>query len=199
MKLSVIVPYLSKSKAFPLFKDILYENTENEFELIEIVNSKDVYGAYNKGALQATGDIIVCINDDMFLEKGWDKEVVKYSAPYRVITFMGVVEKIKSFNHNKSIIMDFGDSPETFKRKEFEEFCLTAKIDTGDKEYGDGTGWLQPMSMLKENWVPYPNKIKYPYSNDITYFYDILPRYNFEFIAVRAFCYHLQNYSKELL
>lgn len=196
MKLSIVVPYLGKSEAFPLFKKILYENTVNEFELIEIVNSRDVYGAYNYGALKATGDLIVCMNDDMFVSKNWDELFVKYAAPYTILTMMGVVERLSSSTHKKSIIKDFGYSPHTYKRKEFEEFSKSLSLTT---ECVEGFGWLQPMSMLKENWIPYPNKIKYPEPNDLDYFQQILPLYGFKFLKVRSFCYHLQNYSKELL
>ena len=103
---------------------------------------------------------------------------------------------VYGYIHNKSIIKDFGSSPDTYKRKEFEEFCNSLSF---APEYVTGFGWLQPMAMLKENWIPYPNKIKYPEPNDLDYFQQILPLYHFEFLKVRSFCYHLQNYSKELL
>lgn len=200
MKLSIVVPYLSRSKAFPICKEHIYKNTINEFEIVEVVNSRDVYGAYNTGAAKANGDILVMIGDDMFFSKGWDEYIVKYIKPYTIV-FTHLIEKEAGQLHNFNILQDFGDNPENFNSEKFQQFCNYLEDKVPEAIVGQ-RGWYQPFAVLKSNWVPYPNKIKWPNeheANDIVLIEKILPLYGFDQVRVRSFAYHLQKYTEKYL
>lgn len=190
--ISIIVPYLSNSRCIDLFKNIIKENTISKYELIEIIDNTDVYAAFNEGVKKANGNIIILLNDDMFVCKGWDELYIKYAKGKTLVTGYLVepgVIPVSSKNINKN----FGKNPESYGRFEFEHWA--EQIKTTLPESINGKGWYMPMAMEKKYFIEYPNEIKYPYPNDVLLIDNILEVQQYSFKKVASLCYHLQAFS----
>jgi hypothetical protein len=191
--LSIITPYLSNSKCIDLYKEILRENTNDKnYELVEIVDETDVYFAWNEGVRRAKGDIVILINDDMFVPKNWDIFYTKYAVGKTVVTGY-VIEPGVIPVSNKNITIDFGKNPKTYQRDNFENWVNQNTKDI--PEAVEGKGWYMPLAMEKKYFVDYPNEIKFPYPNDELLIDNILPSMGYKYLKVNSFCYHLQAFS----
>lgn len=192
--ISIILPYLSKSPCVNICKDLLKKNTVSEYELIEIVDESDVYFAYNDGVRRAKHDLVILINDDMFVSPGWDLPFVKFCKPKTVVTGYLVESGRISVNH-VNFDYDCGKTPESFEYDKFINF-VDDKLKNLPEIIEDKQGWFMPVCFSKSTFVEYPNENKYPWPNDIDLFHKILPALGYKFIQVNSIVYHLQNYTK---
>lgn len=190
MKFSIVLPYLSKSPCIDLCKELLQKNTVNEYELIEIVDNTDVYAAYNDGAFNAKNDIILLLNDDMFVSPGWDELYIKYCEPKTVVTGY-LIESGRIPVASQNISYNCGTTLETFDYQKFIDFSLTLN----NPEVRNDLGWYMPVAFHKSTFINYPNDIKYPHPNDITLIKDLLPQMGYRYLQVASYVYHLQNYT----
>lgn len=195
-KFSIILPYLSNSRCVDTCKKLLYYNTVNEYELIEIIDNTDVYKAFNDGVHSANNDIVILLNDDMFVSYGWDEHFLQYCKPNTVVTGY-VVEPGRLPVSDKNIKYDCGTSPETFDYIKFNSF--TEKQKKLHPTVTADLGWYMPVAFYKPTFIEYPNHIRFPHPNDIELFHNILPKLNYNFIKVNSFIYHLQNYSNPII
>lgn len=190
--LSIVVPYLSTSPCIGLFKELIEHNTNSDYELIEIIDSKDVYGAFNHGIRSAKGDVVVLLNDDMFVSKDWDIFYTKYAIGKTVCTGY-LVEPGSISVSSRNIEKDFGRTPKNFKKEDF--LSWAAHVKNTLPEVIDGMGWFMPVAIEKKYWVEYPNENKFPYPNDIDLFDNILPKMGYSYKKVNSIVYHLQGFS----
>lgn len=194
MELSIIVPHLSHSKSIDLFKNIIKENTHSkDYEIVSIVDTTDVYKAFNDGVKYSSGDVVVLINDDMFVQKNWDIEYIKYASGKTIVTGQVVEPGLVTGVSGKNIKMNFGDTPDSYERDKFEQWASEQVLKTA--VCNNSKGWYMPFAVEKKYFIEYPNEIKFPHANDITLFDDILPKMGYNFIKVNSFCYHLQGFS----
>ena len=190
-KFSIIIPYLSNSECIELCKTLLKENTKNSFELIEIVDNNDVYAAFNDGVKRANEEIVILINDDMFVGKNWDVNYIKYTKNKNICTGYLVEPGVNNVSH-KNIWKNFGKNPQKFKRQKFESWVEKQEKNTPEI-INNEKGWYMPISFNKSTFVPYPNELKFPHHNDIILIDEILPKNGFSFCKVKSFIYHLHN------
>ena len=193
---SIVIPYLKKSKSISKCIELLKKNSQFSFELIEIIDSTDVYKAFNDGVEKSSSDIVILMNDDMFVSLGWDINFVKYTKDKNICTGYLIEPGVIPVS-SKNIQIDFGSSVEEFEENSFNDWVAKNKNKFAEKIDGE-KGWYMPISFDKNYWVPYPNDIKFPHPNDITLVDDILPSLNYTFSKVNSFVYHLQNYSKRI-
>ena len=192
--LSIILPHLSTAAPVPLFKKYLEENTVNKYELIEVIDWTDVYGAYNHGASLAQYDKIILMNDDMFVAPGWDINFEKYIQPYTYVTMYLVESGFISVNQ-RMIEYDCGRTLDTFDYQKFIDFTKSIEQTTPELEIGKAGAWM-PVGFHKQTWIPFPNEIKYPHANDIELMDKTLPSLGYIPLKVKSFAYHLQGYSR---
>lgn len=192
-KISIVIPYLSTSKSIKLCKRLIEKNTYSDYELIEIIDNHDVYGAFNDGMRRSTNNMVVFLCDDMFVSKNWDRLYCKYHNPHLILTGRLIEPGILGVS-DKNIKFDCGVSPSTFKYKEFIKFIKEIEGKFSDIEH-DKKGWYMPIMFDKSTYIEYPNEILFPYPNDVTLIDEILPARGFKFSIVKSFVYHLQNYS----
>ena len=192
---SIVLPYLSNSECIDLCKKMLHDNSKYSYELIEIIDCNDVYYAYNEGVKRANTNIVILINDDMFVSKNWDEYYIKYTNNKNVCTGYLVEPGVIGVSH-KNIKKDFGKTPEKFNRIEFENWAMKQKIKT--KEYIENQkGWYMPISFNKDTFIEYPNESKFPTPNDIILIDEILPSKGYNFLKINSYVYHLQNFSNK--
>jgi hypothetical protein len=190
--ISIILPHLSTATPVPTFKKYLEQNTVNEYELIEVLDWTDVYAAYNHGASLAKYDIIIMMNDDMFVAPGWDVNFVKYVKP-KTFAMMWLVESGHIPVNSRMLEYDCGRTLETFDYDKFINYINN--VDIPELTEGAFGAWM-PIGFHKSTWIPFPNDNKYPYPNDIDLIDVTLPQMGYTPLKVKSFAYHLQGYSR---
>ena len=196
-KFSIVIAYLSKSKSISKCKEMLYKNTTNNFELIEIVDSTDVYDAFNQGVRKSSCEFVICLNDDMFVSRGWDDLYLKYADTNSKTILTGyVVEPGVVRVDLRNIRYNCGMHVEDFDYEKFQNFVDGHKCDEIIRNCGPFEhGWYMPILFYKSLYIDYPNEPKFPYPNDVVLIEEILPANGFNIAKIKSFVYHLQNYS----
>lgn len=190
--ISIILPHLSTSIPTDLCKYYLEKNTVNEYELIEVIDWTDVYAAYNYGASLAKYDIIIMMNDDMFVAPGWDINYVKYVKP-KTYVMMWLIESGRVSVDSRMVEYDCGRSPDSFDYDKFIKYTETLDV---PEAIENGFGAWMPIGFHKSTWIEFPNDKKYPYSNDIDLIDVTLPSLGYTPYKVKSFAYHLQCFSR---
>lgn len=190
--LSIVVPYLSNSQCIDLFKQLIKENTSADYELVEIVDNTDVYEAWNEGVRRSTRDVVILINDDMFIPKNWDIPYVKYAKGKTLVTGY-VVEPGVIPVSDLNICKDFGKNPNTYRKDDFQKW--SEEMNKCTPEVINGKGWYMPMAIERKYFIEYPNEIKYPHPNDVILIDQIMPSMGYNFLKVNSYCYHLQAFT----
>jgi len=116
--ISIVLPYLSNSRCIDICKKYIEQNTINPYEIIEIVDNTDVYAAYNEGVRQAKYDVVLLINDDMFVSPSWDELYIKHTTPRSVVTGM-LIESGRIPVNYRNVEFDCGKTPEEFDYNKF--------------------------------------------------------------------------------
>jgi len=191
--ISIVVPYLSNSRCIDICKKYIEQNTINPYELIEVVDNTDVYAAFNEGAHRAKYDVILLINDDMFVSPGWDELYIKYTTPRSVVTGL-LIESGRIPVNYRNVEYDCGKVPEEF---DYNKFLSYIKDNPIDELKTNSMGWYMPVAFHRSTYIDYPNDIKYPHPNDVTLLSHMLPSYGFDFKQVGVYTYHIQNFSKD--
>lgn len=196
-KFSIVIPYLSKSKAILTCKEYLKKNTTNEYELVEIVDNDDVYGAFNEGVKKSSCEFVILMNDDMFVGKGWDEPFLKFAdTNSKTILTAYVVEPGVVPVNFRNIHFDCGRQVDGFDYQKFQTFADNYKCEEIIRNCGPFQhGWFMPIMFYKSLYIDYPTMPKFPYPQDVVLIDEILPAKGFNFAKIRSFIYHLQNYS----
>ena len=191
--ISIILPYLSNSRCIDICKHYIKVNTINPYEIIEIVDNRDVYAAYNEGVRRAKYDVVFLINDDMFVSPGWDELYIKHTTPRSVVTGM-LIESGRIPVNFRNVEFDCGKTPQEFDYNKFLSYIINNPI---EEVKLNSMGWYMPVAFHRSTYIDYPNEIKYPHPNDVTLLSHMLPSYGFEFKQVGVYTYHIQNFSKD--
>lgn len=173
---------------------MIRENTKSEHELVEIVDSKDVYDAFNSGVKRANGKIVALLNDDMFVSKDWDVNYIKHTVGKTVCTGY-LVEPGTIPVSPRNIRKDFGRNPTAFRKEEFLKW--SGEYRASIPEVINGMGWFMPLVMEKQYWIDYPNEQKHPYPNDTELLEKILPSMGYNYLKVNSLVYHLQAFTTQ--
>ena len=106
-----------------------------ENKIKHLINPKtDLQGiatGYNRCIEAASNDIVCMFHADMFMGKGFDKNLIKHLKPKTVISGTRIEPPLHPEGKEK-IIKDFGMYPEDFKEKEFNKFV--SKIQKEEKD-----------------------------------------------------------------
>ena len=197
MNLSILIPHKSTPKndqALELNLKMLRENTrEQDREVIVVENYGDPYLMWNEYAKHARGRVLAFTSSDMLPAPDWDVFMLKHVHDNAVVTGY-LVEPGVIGVAPQNIQVDFGRSPETFRREMFEKAC--GKYDF--PEAVPGRGWYMPVMWTKDfflNRLGGYHFIKpFPYHNDIHTF-EKCEQLGAEFIRTRSFHFHFQALS----
>ncbi len=191
---SIFIPFLSKSKTIQRCLNSIYKNSVHPHEIILTVNESDVYYAFNEGVYKCKNDVVVLINDDMVVSKGWDVLIPTHAAPNRILTTC-VVEKnpVKLLYGPSCLKHDCGDE-NNFDQDKFENFA---------NEYGsnmpdytpNASGWYMPLIINKKTFVTFPNIVKFPICANDTLLFEMISKSNngYEFGVIKSFIYHFSH------
>ena len=174
--------------------DCLVSNTVNDYEiLVDATTPAEPYTVYNALAQKAAGEYIVFLNSDTFCAPSWDVPMMEVAAP-DVIVVPVLVESGAIGVHPNNIPVNFGMTPETFKRPAFELFAEHAYPNL----FNDSDGWFMPSLFNRNRFL-----LEGGFDTSLGGFPLDLDRKLWDkwrasgkrAVKVPSYCYHLQNYS----
>lgn len=188
--ISIILPYLSGSSCIEKCLRLVKENTRSSFEVCSVVDTLGAYEAYNAAASTATGEVLLYLNDDMFVAPGWDAPFLEAAEEKCIVTGYLVESGRVPVNH-RNIERNFGQEAEAFDSRAFFSFVESyAKAMPGCEP---GVGWYMPFAVRRTDAIPFPTKPGFP--NDSSLFGMFAAR-GYKFRRVKSFAYHLQRMSE---
>ncbi len=138
---TVILPHkrnVGNDAALRICLSCLIDNTVNEFVVLQsVADDQPLYATINDMVAIAPTDCCFYINSDMFVAPGWDVPMLELYDNRTIVTGVLVEPGIIAMHH-LNLQQDFGRTPETFRRDEFEEWTKTAPVI-------DGEGWAAPL------------------------------------------------------
>jgi hypothetical protein len=127
-KLSVVIPHKKdpeNDKALAQALACIAANTRADYELlVDTTTPADPYVVVNNLARRALGEYLFLSNSDIFVSPGWDVPMLAEADPNTLLN-VTLVEPGAIGVHHGNIKADFGMTPETFRRWDFEAWCAT--------------------------------------------------------------------------
>lgn len=194
--LSILIPHYSTPScdaALNLCIQMFRENTScKNYELIVVHGFSDPYVFWNEYADHAQSNNLVFFNNDMLPAPGWDEFMLKHVTDNTLV--MGyLIEPGVISPAPQNIHRDFGRTPNSFRRREFEEFCRAHEVPEVTQEMG----WYMPVMLTLPFFAKmgkYPTIPPFPHPNDIAFWNHCESR-GAELRRVRSFAYHFQGLS----
>lgn len=202
--ISILLPHLRNSyndAALAIALSCIATNTDIDYELIVegVAERRDIYGVLNAMAARATSEWLVPFNSDTFAAPGW-AETLYAARAENVIASPVMVECGAIPVNDANLERDFGRTPQTFRRDEFETW---AALGGGWREHWreDGAAWFFPSLLNRERFLDLGgfDTTRGAFPNDPLdiWFWDTWGNSGGTFRRVRAYVYHLQCYSDE--
>lgn len=198
-KLSIIIPHKRtplNDRALRLNLEMLQDNTFHDYELIiDTECPKDPYKIWNEASILARGEILVFTNSDVLMAPGWDIQMVENMHDNTIVTGY-LVEPGTIGVASVNIHRDFGRAPETFRRWDFEDFCMKDAVSR--PKCKAERGWYMPCAVLKDwfNWTGgFDTTLGFPNPNDILFWEKCLDAFATQLLRVTSYAYHFQNLS----
>lgn len=194
-KLSIVIPHkheAANDKALAQALACLVANTRSDYELlIDSTTPADPYVVLNSMAQRAQGEYLAFLNSDTFVSPGWDVAMLEDATP-DAITNMTLVEPGAIGVHHGNIHIDFGMTPETFRRWDFEAWCAT------NPALPNNDGFVYYALIHRQAFLDFGSfdttRGSFPTPLD-SIFWDEWQRKGKPIRRGRGLVYHLQNYS----
>jgi len=197
--ISILLPHLrvkENDKALQVAMDCLIDNTGLDYELVieAVQERRDIYRVLNRMVEKAASDWIVFTNSDVFFAPGWAESMWEARQENRIVT--GVIVECGAIGVNvMNYHRNFGMTPETFKRNQFEQW-----VSEGG-EWRDGEGWYFPSLHYRPDFQRMGGfdltRGVFPLDPlDIDY-WERFKAAGGHVQRVASYCYHLQFYSSE--
>lgn len=197
--MTIIIPHKRtplNDQALNLNLQMLQANTINDYELIvDTEYPKDPYKIWNEAAKSARGDILIFTNSDVLMGPNWDMFMTTYIRDNCIVTGY-LLEPGTIGVASVNIHLDFGRTPETFRRNDFEEWVRNNK--NRYTEAIEQRGWYMPCAVYREwfNWTGgFDTTLGFPNPNDILFWDKCVRDFGTRLERVRSFAYHFQNLS----
>lgn len=170
--------------------ELLAANTQRDHEVCTAIDVAGAYEAYNAAAAQARGEVLIFLNDDMFVPQGWDVPMVEATEPKCIVTGY-VVEPGRHRVNHRNIQGNFGLDSVSFDRQAFQEFAagFAEKVPPCEP----GFGWYMPFAIRRTDFQAFPTTPETP--NDVVQF-GVYASRNYRFLRVNSVVYHLQKMSE---
>lgn len=195
--LSILVPHKHtrwNDAALHVALDCLIDNTQCDYELLmDSTTPAGVYGIYNRLARQASAEWIVFFNSDTFVAPGWDVALLAKASTTRITTPILVECGVMGVN-TRNVQKNFGMTPQTFRRAEFETWAEKTDLQPFSE------GWYMPSLWSKKTFLTLggfdTSQGDFPYPCD-GHLHEKAAGMGIMAQQVRSFCYHLQEFSNE--
>lgn len=199
MKLSILIPHRhtpENDKALALALDCIVHNTRADYELlVDTTTPADPYVVVNRLAAQARGEYIFLSNSDIFVSPGWDVDLLDKAAP-DVIVNATLVEPGAIGVFTGNFTRDFGMTPDSFRRAEFEAWAAAP-----DGAYPDGNGFVFVGLLHRETFLSRggfdTTRGHFPDQPLDSYYWQAWEEDGKAIVRSKSLVYHLQHYSNE--
>ena len=205
--ISIIIPHLRNAdndKALKVAIDCIIDNTDIDYELIveSVATRRDIYPVLNNMVHRARAEWIVFSNSDVFMAPRWASGFYDVREQNTIVT--GVIVEcgvigVASVNHH----LNFGVTPDTFRRAEFEAWIAgneAADIFSG-QSYHNPKGWFFPCLLNKDVFNQSSgfdsSRGSFPDEPLDMYYWDQWAASGKGFRRGNSWCYHLQNFTSE--
>lgn len=197
MKLSILIPHKhtpENDKALAIALSCLALNTRADFELlIDTQTPADPYRVINGLAAKARGEYIFLSNSDIFVSPGWDIDLLEHAAT-NVIVNATLVEPGAIGVFDGNMHHNFGMTPDTFRRAEFEAWATTPQ------QIPSSEGFVYYALLHRETFLSRggfdTSRGVFPEPLD-SYYWQSWKDDGLRIVRAYSLIYHLQNYSNE--
>jgi hypothetical protein len=198
--LTVALPHRrndGNDKALAICLDCLMRNTRNNFKLImDAAYDEPLYERVNRMVRQADTEIVVYLASDTFLAPNWDVPMLELYTPDTFVTGVLVEPGVIGI-HPDNVPRDFGRKPETFRRAEFEAWCVSS-----DAYMPDHFGWYCPYMFNRDGWLAFGGYQSgldgdhHGFTGADTLLFELWRQAGNHVKRARSFAYHLQRWSQ---
>lgn len=194
-KLSVVIPHKhepANDKALAQALVCLAQNTRTDYELlVDSTTPADPYVVLNGLVQKAAGEYIFFSNSDIFVSPSWDIPMLAVAAPDTIVNAT-LVEPGAIGVHHGNIHRDFGMTPETFRRAEFEAWCAA------NPALPDNDGFVYYAVIHRQAFLDFggfdTSKGSFPTPLD-SIFWQEWRNAGKRIVRGRGLVYHIQNWS----
>jgi hypothetical protein len=195
-KLTVLIPHKhdpENDKALAIALACLATNTRADFELlVDTTTPADPYVVLNRMAAAAHGEYLFFSNSDIFVAPGWDIDLLAKAQQNTMVTAT-LVEPGAIGLFPGNMRRDFGMTPDTFRRADWEHWAAVP-----DGDLPDGEGFYYYALIHREMFLArgaFDTRLgTFPTPLDI-HFWDAWKADGLPIVRSAALVYHLQNYS----
>lgn len=201
--ISILLPHLrnpSNDAAVRIALDTLTAHTDMDYELMveAVAERRDIYAVLNRMARRALGEYIIPWNSDVYASPNWSAPLWALRDPQTIVS-PTMVECGAIPVNDLNLERNFGRTPETFRRADFEAFVQA------------GGGWRDDWRDGEQSWY-FPSLINrrafldiggfdtsrggFPDSLDM-YFWETWEKSGGKFQRARSWVYHLQVWSDQ--
>lgn len=199
---SILLPHLrneSNNAALQICLDCLIANTSINFELMieSVAERRDIYRVINRMARRVVTPWIIPWNTDVFASPGWieplweARDVETIASP--VLVECGAIPV-----NERNLERDFGRTPDTFRRHEFEAWAAR-KHGWKDNWKEDEEAWYWPSLLSREDFIEmkgFDTRLGgFPEPLDMD-FHERWHASGRRFKRVRSYLYHLQAWNE---
>lgn len=196
---TILIPHKrnpGNDAALKICLDCLIANTTHDFNLmIDAAYDAPLYSRINRMVEDAKTECCVISSSDIFMSPNWDVPMV---AAWNFHTFVtGIVVEPGAIGvHPQNLHRDFGQTPSTFRRWEFEQW-----VASGAAPVMSGDGWVVPLMFPRSAWRSMGGldltMQEFPMSAPDQRLIDDWKATGGAIKRVRSFAYHLQRWSDE--
>lgn len=198
---SILLPHLrepANDAALKIALDCIVSNTTMDYELIveAVETRRDIYPVLNAMAERARGEYIIPHNSDVFVSPGWLEPLWEARAMNAIVSPV-LVECGAIGVAPVNLPKDFGKTPQTFRRDDFE-----AWVRDGGEMPGVPDGvrrWYFPSLLPRQTFLDMGGfdtaRGSFPKDPVDIWFWDRWEASGKIFKAARSFVYHLQGYT----
>jgi len=201
---SILLPHLrneSNNQALRICIDCIIANTDINYELIieSVEERRGIYEVVNRMARAAKSDWLIPFNSDVFVAPNWIRPLYDARDRYTIVSPV-MVECGAIPVNDRNLEKNFGRTPETFRRIDFEAWVAAGGGWRSDwKE--DEQAWYFPSLIPQwqffddDNIAGFDTSLgDFPEPIDMDY-WERWAANGGRFKRVRSFVYHLQVYS----
>lgn len=201
--ISVLLPHLrntSNDAAVRIAIDTLAAHTDLDYELMveAVAERRDIYAVINRMARRALGEYIIPWNSDVFASPNWLAPLWTLRDPQAIVS-PTMVECGAIPVNDRNLRMDFGRTPQTFRRAEFEAWVQAGGGWRDDWRDGDAA-WYFPSLINRRAFLDIggfdTSKGGFPDPLDMD-LWERWEKHGGTFQRVQSWVYHLQVWSDQ--
>lgn len=200
---TILLPHLrnaSNDAALKIALDTLITHTALDFELIleSVAERRDIYAVLNDMAARAATDWLIPFNSDVFASPGW-AEPLWAARDVNTIVSPVMVECGAIPVNDLNLERNFGRTPQTFQRAEFEAWAQAGGGWRDDWRDGDAA-WFFPSLIERDRFLSLggfdTTRGFFPLHPLDIYFWDTWAAAGGRFKRAKSWVYHLQAFSE---